>query len=295
MRAEVFRARRHNDGFALVAVLAVTALLSGLLLSLSLWSRNSVENAAVAASDLQAKALLRSAAAVAVYQLFVLKLPRERVDNQEIALDGGVATISLSDDSGKVDLNRSEAPLLAAAYRAAGLSRMTPEIFAARVVDWRDDDDAPSEGGAEAPTYRDAGLPPPRNGDFRTISDLRWVLGVDQADVAALTPFITVFNPAGHLNPYSTPSSLVGVLPSMTAASASIITTLAKAPRSEQNLADMHKVLEGHEFLVVDAITLFRLHMDANTTDGQHQQGIELIAGLSVDKLKPAKIISLRR
>jgi DNA uptake protein ComE-like DNA-binding protein len=58
-----------------------------------------------------------------------------------------------------------------------GLPRMTPELAAA-IVDWRDNDDSASAGGAESETY--ARLRPPylcKNAPFDTVDELRLVAG----------------------------------------------------------------------------------------------------------------------
>lgn len=209
---------RHGrqGGFALVAVLAVTGLLAGLLVTMSVWARSSVATAAVARLDAETDALLRAGVNVAGFELFVRGASASMIDGQRLALDAGTITISVTEDGDKVDLNGSSAELLALAYRAAGLRAMPPETFAARVMDWRDADAKPEKNGAEDADYRNAGLPGPRNGPFHKVSDLGWVLGVSATDLVAIRPFVTVFNPSGKLDPYRTPAPVLSLLPGMT-------------------------------------------------------------------------------
>lgn len=259
-------ARPSRAGFALVAVLAVTALLSGLLLSLSLWSRNSVEGAAVAASGVRADALLGSAVTVAAYQLFVLRLPPAQVSGQRLALDAGTATVLVDDDSGKVDLNGASPALLAAAYRAAGLAGMPPDTFAARVADWRDANDDASKGGAEAPAYRAANVPLPRNGPFRSVSDLRWVLGIGDADIAPLAPLVTVFNPRGGVNPYAAPQALIRNLPGMTPKVLAEVVAITAAPRDKASDTALSATLTEQEgFVDLTPPAILRLSIEATS------------------------------
>lgn len=77
----------------------------------------------------------------------------------------------LVDENSKLNLNTATAEMLEL------LPRMTPELAAA-IVDWRDEDTEPGEGGAEDETY--ARLNPPRrakNAPFETVDELRLVYG----------------------------------------------------------------------------------------------------------------------
>jgi DNA uptake protein ComE-like DNA-binding protein len=83
----------------------------------------------------------------------------------------GIA-FGVSSEEGRLDVNRAPIEELA---RLPGMAR---EIAAA-IIDWRDEDDRPSEGGAEIDEY--ASLRPPRaprNGPFETIRELCLVRGV---------------------------------------------------------------------------------------------------------------------
>lgn len=279
-------------GFALVAVLAVTALLSGLLLGLTLWSRNTVENAAVVRSDARMEALLRSAATVAAYQLFVLKLPADAVSRQQLALDAGTATVTVGDDSGKVDLNGASPELLEAAYRAAKLSGMAPAVFAARVADWRDGDDKPADGGAEAAAYRAAGLPSPRNGAFRTVSDLAGVLGVGPSEVNSLAPFVTVFNPAGRLNPYAASPTLLDNVTEMLAADRPRLRTLLFGARSEKTDEELREIFADQSALLdFDPPLIVRIAIDASLSGSQFTRHVSVLAAASASNASPFRLV----
>jgi DNA uptake protein ComE-like DNA-binding protein len=86
--------------------------------------------------------------------------------------EGGGLIYGISDEESRLNLNTASAEEL------AKLDNMTPDIVAA-IMDWRDGDDIPSPGGAEAEYY--ASLNPPylpRNGPFETIRELLMVRGV---------------------------------------------------------------------------------------------------------------------
>lgn len=209
--------RDHNSaqrGFVLIAVLSVMALLSGAVVAMLLLSRTAIDSADIANSKLRSDAMLQSALAMAGFQLFSLKLPIDKVDNQQIRLDQGTVTLKVTTDASKVDLNGSSAKLLAAAYQASGLKSLTPQSFAARVIDWRDVDNDPTEDGAEGGDYLAAHLAyEPRNGPFRSVDDLRWVLGISAPDIVALRNYVTIFNPRGRLDAFSASPTLISFLP----------------------------------------------------------------------------------
>lgn len=292
MRAERHGERQGNQepraGFALVAVLAVMALLSGLAFGLSLWSRNAVEAAAVAASDVRMDALLRSGVTIAGYQLFVRKISAARLTGQRIALDAGTVTITVGDSAGRVDLNGSEPQLLAAAYRAAGLRGMPADTFAARVADWRDENDTPADGGgAEAGAYGAAGLPAPRNGPFAGVSELRWVLGVSEADVVALSPFVSVLNPAGRLDPYRAPRALLERLPGVAKSVAAEVAAIAGARRTAESDERLGTLLaEQDRLLDFEPPLVFQVTVDAVLGAGGREKRVTaaLLASAAGDK-----------
>lgn len=88
--------------------------------------------------------------------------------------EGGGWIYGVSDEEGRLNVNVAETNEL------ARLLGMTPDIVAA-IVDWRDEDNAVSPGGAEADYY--ASLRPPRmprNGPLQTIRELLMIRGVTE-------------------------------------------------------------------------------------------------------------------
>jgi type II secretory pathway component PulK len=79
----------------------------------------------------------------------------------------------LVDEASKLNLNTATLEMLEM------LPRMTPELAAA-IIDWRDTDSTPSQGGAESETYQR--LQPAyncKNAPFETVDELRLVMGAD--------------------------------------------------------------------------------------------------------------------
>jgi general secretion pathway protein K len=165
-------ARGQSSGFIMVAVLAVMALLAGLVGAVSLVVRSNIASTRIEIDQLTGDALLRAGLEIAAYKLVTLIERPDEVDGLLIRLDDGTVTVFATPGGGKADLNASSAALLAAVYKASGLKSLRPEVFAARVVDWRDADDEKIENGAESEAYQE--LPyGPANEPFRTVDELQ--------------------------------------------------------------------------------------------------------------------------
>ncbi|MEY4385854.1 MAG: hypothetical protein RLY20_1137 [Verrucomicrobiota bacterium] len=86
--------------------------------------------------------------------------------------EGGGVAYGVSDEESRLHLNMADVQML------AKLEGMTPQLAAA-IVDWRDDDNSPSPGGAEAEFYLSLKPPrQPRNAPFLTVRELLMVRGV---------------------------------------------------------------------------------------------------------------------
>lgn len=283
-------------GFVLIAVLSVTALLGLMLGAGTLLARDAVATAVVEADDLQADALLASGLALAGHQLFVLHLTPSSVNGQQVRMNNGTVTIFVAPEAGKVDLNGADALLLASAYRAAGLTALTPDDFAARVVDWRDEDDAALPGGAEAADYRAGGLAyQPANAPFRAIGDLAWVLGVGPSDVAALAPLLTISNPIGKIDPTFASPRLITALPGMDESRAQALAALPPGDGVERLLL-LRAILRGleREMVLGEALRVFAVRIEARPGRGGPVRTANAVVIASVLSERPFQVTQWR-
>lgn len=84
-----------------------------------------------------------------------------------------IPRFELADEASKLNLNTATLEML------ERLPRMTPELAAA-IVDWRDEDDEITGGGAESETYfRQRPSYRAKNGRFESIEELRLIAGMD--------------------------------------------------------------------------------------------------------------------
>ena len=104
-------------------------------------------------------------------------------------------------ESARIDLNVASPELLAGLFRQLGVGDEANN-YAARIVDWRDEDDRVEKGGAERSAYRGVGrVDSPRNGPFVHVAELGLVLGIPAAAAAAAAPYVTVASGHEQINP----------------------------------------------------------------------------------------------
>jgi general secretion pathway protein K len=261
-------ARRTQDGFVLVSVLGIMALLAALVGAASLLVRSAVDGARTSTDDLTLSALVRAGVELAAYQIYVLKLPTESINAQQVRFDAGIVTLFVADESSKIDLNGASSEFLAAAYQGSGLSTLSGRSFAARVVDWRDENDQPSPGGAEAADYASAGLDyRPQNDAFRSVDDLQWLLGLTMPQANALARKFTVYNPDGKVNVLGATRDVLISLPEITAPTVDQILTI-RSRQANTAAQDILALLQKQkEFVKVDAGPSFRIRIEARAGD----------------------------
>jgi competence ComEA-like helix-hairpin-helix protein len=97
-----------------------------------------------------------------------------RVFRQGTREEGGRILFGVSDEESRLNVNHASAEELRKLYA------MTPDVAAA-ILDFRDEDNAVTPGGAEAEYYLSLDPPYlPRNGPFQTVRELLMVRGISQ-------------------------------------------------------------------------------------------------------------------
>jgi len=76
------------------------------------------------------------------------------------------------------DVNALDNAALHRLLDAAGMSAAGADSIAGAILDWRDADQTPRDGGAERAWYRTARMPTPRDGDVRSREELALVRGL---------------------------------------------------------------------------------------------------------------------
>ena len=199
--------RRPAGGFALIAVLWITILLTVIGSSFAF----SMRSEALAARNALSLAQARAAADGAVERVaFELQRPRNVGDawspdgQPRRWQDGEIAILATAvDEAAKIDLNTAGEPLLKGLLMViGGLDEPAAQQLVDAIVDWRDPDELSRPGGAEAPDYRAANrtaLPP--NAPFEAVGEVQRVLGMSPALFARVGPHLTVYSRQSGVNP----------------------------------------------------------------------------------------------
>jgi len=207
----------HQTGFALILVLWVLSLLIMMAGSFALSMQRETAIVANTKNNAQAMAIVESALA---YTEIMLSLPdknkRWRTDGSlyEIVTDNATIRIQLFGESGKIDINKAEEPLLTGLLSNSPLENKVQANLIGAILDWRDEDDLVHINGAEKSEYRVAGLKyGPRNRPFESIEELRLVLGMDEATYKWITPLITIHSGQPQVNIQQASKEVLMILP----------------------------------------------------------------------------------
>ena len=197
--ANSVRSNDEDQGFALVLIILVTALLALFAIGLSVALRSHLRLTASTVRTAKAEAAADAGVNLAVLSLVAGSHAREErrfpVNGQASSCalgTGTVLTLRIQDASGRVSLNLATDRLLMALFIGVGASLDDASRAADLIIDYRDADNNRRPNGAEASEYEAAGRPGPKNGPFDTVEELGRVLGLDGALRAAATPYLTV-------------------------------------------------------------------------------------------------------
>lgn len=210
--------RSRQRGIVLVVVLWLVALLSLMAVS---------QTAAVRTETLIVGNLVESAtaraAAYAGLQLAVADLAKP-IQAREMSGDGTLYSlpfgsaqllVSITDESGKVDLNAAPGTLFDALLQDVVEDEVRREALVAALLDWRDRDQLRRINGAEEEDYRLAGLEyAPRNGPFQSLEELTLVLGFDAPLYHAIADNLTIYSGSATINASVAPEGVLQAIDS---------------------------------------------------------------------------------
>jgi general secretion pathway protein K len=191
-------AAMKQRGSILVVVLLLASLLAVLLAVAGTVMRAAHGSSRSFADGVRAEVAVRAAIERAMNGV-----PEIRQTAGSVRLAQGDVVFTARNETARIDLNQAPASLIAGIFRFVGVDAATATAHAARIVDWRDEDDRVSEGGgAERDAYRAVGrVDGPRNGSFLHVAEVARVLGIPQAVAAAVAPYLTVASGNARVNP----------------------------------------------------------------------------------------------
>ncbi|MCS3743002.1 MULTISPECIES: general secretion pathway protein GspK [unclassified Rhizobium] len=258
---------RRDGGYVTLATLVVCGLLAGIVSTLVLSAQPTLVLTRLGVDDLVTENLLDSGATASAYLLFTEDRDAAFVDGRIITLSTGSVTLQVAAEAGRLDLNASPPELLKGLFKAVDGQSLSPDAFAARVVDWRDGDDERTPEGAERSDYRGNGARGlPMNAKFQSVGELRFLKGLSENDYMKLESFLTVHNRTGMLDPGAASRKALLAIPGMSEADATTIAALRNDEDSDERRA-LVKRYEG--FLTVERPTVFRVNLVAHSKSGR--------------------------
>ena len=198
------RSRSGERGIAIIAALWAAALVALVAVSVMHLTRSDARLARDQVEGARLEAVADGAVAHVILSLFGPKEGQPPTDGAPYSLtfEGTEIRASVTDESGRIDLNRVAPETLATLLRQAGLEPEPARDMAGRIVDWRRN--APQtlsrSGGADAyaAAGRDYG---PRNAAFQSVAELKQVLGMTDALFRRIAPLLTVHSHSASVDP----------------------------------------------------------------------------------------------
>lgn len=258
MTASVLRdnPERRDKGFALVLVLWALLLLSVLASSFLLEARAGKTIANTEVLQLKGRMLADGAINRVILSLLdprdPLRLPLDGT-SREIDFLGERVLLSCESEAGKIDLNAASLQQLRSIFQAQGLSNDEAEFIARQIEIWR----SPVRNLPVEPllaSYTEAGRTyGPRFAPFRSIGELRFVIGMNDMLQAAVAPFITVWSSSGTVDLSVANEALLRVL----AAGSDKFASAQLAARQNGNAAGAARMAAVGEALTIAATSQF--------------------------------------
>jgi general secretion pathway protein K len=241
--------RDSQRGSILLAVLFLSGLL-GLFAAVAA----SVMNAAVDSSRAFAETVRGDEAMRSAIEYTVARTGASLAQSRGAAMVGIGRTnvaVTVREETARIDLNRADPEMLANIFVQVGIPAESARQYAARIVDWRDEDDKVTGAlGAERGNYRAAGRTDgPRNGKFVHVAELGLVLGVPARAAAAVSPYVTVVSGRDKINPMLADPPVLAAVPGMTQQRVMEIMDLRRRPGAT------FKSLQGSLAAVQDFVT----------------------------------------
>jgi len=135
----------------------------------------------------------------------------------ELDYDGARVEVQITDERGKVNLNRADEETLVRLFTNNGLEEDDAVLLAAAVLDWTDPDDIVRPNGAESAEYSSAGISGgPANRNFIMTEELLQVIGLPWELYEKMEPGLSVWSQSGAPDPAFAPVEALLALPEMT-------------------------------------------------------------------------------
>ncbi len=262
----VFKVTRHSSlvtdkgGIALLIVLWVIAALTVTVFSFALLTRTEAHSTLSFKGGMENKFLAEAGIERGIMELFYRK---QNADAQVVMKDtevwkadgtpcsdtlgGGSYTVSITGESGKIDINNIPDIILKNLLLNSGVKDGDADIIVDSVMDWKDPDDLVRLHGAESDYYMS--LPNPykaKNADFDALEELLLVRGVTPAllygsgEEKGIIDFLSVDAKSGTINVNYAPKEVLAAVPGLD----SVIADRIIQYREDKQIEGVQELLE---------------------------------------------------
>jgi general secretion pathway protein K len=223
-------------GIALLLVLWILTILMVIVMSFSFMTRTETLTTSSFKGNIEKKFIAEGGIERAIMEIFYRNLYK----NQTVELEGrevwkidgtpysgeagnGSYTVNITDESGKVDINKASDVVLRNFFINYGLQEEDADTIADSILDWRDPDDLHRLHGAESDYYMS--LPNPykaKDARFDTLEEILLVKGVTpeltygSGDKKGIMEFLTVNAKDRRINVNAAPKEVLTAVPGMT-------------------------------------------------------------------------------
>lgn len=220
LRQPKHTAIRGDAGFALVAVMFISTLLSVVAFIFTTSVRSALRSAATNVEVAKAEAAAEAGINLALLDLLIQgpepdprRMSGSRTGFSCALPSGDTVIVRVRDEASRVDLNMANEELLAALISGADIPAGKARSLAAAVLDFRDEDDDRRPGGAEAEDYIASGSPYwPKNAPFGAIEELGQVIGFDVELARRLRPYVTIYSEQDGVDTEAASPEIVAML-----------------------------------------------------------------------------------
>jgi len=209
--------RRSERGLALVVVLWGVAALSLIAAAMLAASANSARISRNAWMQLQVQQAADTAVQTTLLSLYDPDPAGHAVLDGRSRDIGAQVTVSVQDETGRLDINLASRNQLRDYFKSAGADAQDADTLADRVVDWRSPKGTQSLNGASAEDYEGAGYRP-RGAPFQSVDELQFVLGMTPALLRSAAPGLTVYSHHQDFDLRFAPKEVLALIPGMDSA-----------------------------------------------------------------------------
>jgi general secretion pathway protein K len=241
-------APRSSRGVALIAVLWVVLLLSVIAGSVAMLTRTELGLSRNLVLSAKAEALAEGGIHLAINALLAPDgEAKAHADGRvwRVELEAGHVDVSVTDVTGRIDLNAAPPELITGLFHAAGAEPELAEILSDRIADWRDADETPRAEGGEQADY--TGYEPPlrvANGPFLSADEIMRVPGMTADLWARVADAVTVHSRRPGVNPLYASKTALLALPGMDAAAADSILAARSEAASDPAVRPARRIAE---------------------------------------------------